>query len=93
MYWYGGAAGRDGTGCRGVSSLDVTTEIFPAGGCFSMRICGSLVDKEQILSGALPPPQHRKFALSMSFPLDKLGELFEYCPGYQEKVSEALAPR
>ena len=91
MSWYGGAAGRDGTGCRGVSSLDVTVEVSPDGNRLGMRVCGSLVDKEQIIFGALPPPRHRAFELSMSFPLDNLPELFEYCPEYRADISEALA--
>jgi len=91
MNWYGGACGRDGTGRRGVSGLDVAMEVSSDRQRLGMRFCGDLVDKEQIIFGALPPPQHRRFELSISFPLDNLLELFEYCPGYSACISEAVA--
>ena len=93
MYWYGGAAGRDGTGSRGISNLDLAFKVLPENQRLKLHVCGSLVDREQIIPGALPPPQHQKFQLSMSLPLDDPRELFEYCPEYRMSISEALGRR
>ncbi|MEI4506549.1 hypothetical protein WBQ88_02530 [Sphingopyxis sp. CCNWLW253] len=93
MYWYGGAAGRDGTGSRSVSNLNVAFETSPDRERLKLGVCGSLIDREQIISGALPPPQHLRFQLLMSFPLNDLHELSEYCPEHRASISEALAPR